>query len=191
MTPSIHAGVLSGVLGLFVFLVIHHIWIKPIWMIFVPGLLIAVAGGAAIGWAYFYIRASLPARPWNSLAMLAIIIGVLAPGMALSFTHGPLFDLATAKIPTGQGWAVAARFGLELALTSTIAGALIGAWLGGTPVAAASMAVAGLAFALGPGHNIPMFGTNPLAFKGHAIVLFIAVPVAFVLVEGTVLLSRR
>ena len=96
---SISAGVLSGVVGLLVFLLIHHVWIKPIWMIFVPGFLIAAVGGVAVGWAYFHVQASLPPRPWNSLAVLAIITAILLPGVLLSFTHGPLFDLAIATIP--------------------------------------------------------------------------------------------
>lgn len=60
---------------------------------------------------------------------------------------------------------VALRFMLELVLTGMAAGALVGWWLGGTPTAALSMAVAALGFALGPGHNVPMFGTNPAAVK--------------------------
>jgi hypothetical protein len=99
---------------------------------------------------------------------------LLAPGILLSFTHGPLFDLTTAQIPVGEGWSVASRFALELVLPACLMGALVGWWLGRSATAAFAMAVAGVALALGPGHNIPMFGDNPLAFKGHAIVLLIA-----------------
>ena len=48
---SLIPGVLAGVAGLLVFLEIHHVWIKPIWFILPSGLMIAAAGGLAVGWA--------------------------------------------------------------------------------------------------------------------------------------------
>ena len=50
MKSSLIAGILSGTAGLLVFLVIHHVWIKPIWAIFPAGLFIAALGGLAVGW---------------------------------------------------------------------------------------------------------------------------------------------
>lgn len=191
VSPAILAGVLSGIVAFFVFLVLHHVWIKPIWTIFLPGFLIAIGGGALVGWAYAQVAPALPARPWNTVAVLGMIIAILAPGVALSFTHGPLFDLATATIPPGQGARVALRFALELVSTAALVGALLGWWLGRTPVATLSTALAGIAYALGPGHNIPMFGAHPVAFKGLAIVGMLAVITAVVLTEGTLYFERK
>ena len=76
-----------------------------------------------------------------------IIVATLAPGILLSFTHGPLFDLATATIPPGRGWAVFAHFMLELVLPSMLVGAALGWWLGGSVKSALVMA---LGHELGP-----------------------------------------
>jgi hypothetical protein len=172
---------------LLVFLVVHHLWIKPIWFIALPGLLIAALGGAALGWAYSFIARAMPDRPWSWLAVLAIIVAVLLPGALLSLTHGPLFDLKTASIPPGQGGRVALRFALELVVPAIIVGYALGAWLGGSTKAALAMGLAGLALALGPGHNVPMFGTNPAAIKGFVLLGLSILPVPIILVE----LARR
>jgi hypothetical protein len=185
--PSVVGGVVAAVASLLVFLVVHHLWIKPIWFIALPGLLIAALGGAALGWAYSFIARAMPDRPWSWLAVLAIIVAVLLPGALLSLTHGPLFDLKTASIPPGQGGRVALRFALELVVPAIIVGYALGAWLGGSTKAALAMGLAGLALALGPGHNVPMFGTNPAAIKGFVLLGLSILPVPIILVE----LARR
>jgi hypothetical protein len=153
VTTSLVAGLLSGVIGLLAFLVIHHLWIKPIWSITLPGLLIASVGGLAIGWAHSEIAPLLPPRPISWLLVAGIMILPLLPAVALSFTHGPLFDLATATIPKGQGRSVAIRASLELLVTATAMGALLGWNFGRSLKAAIATALAGLALAIGPGHN--------------------------------------
>ena len=60
---SITSGILAGAAGLLVFLVIHHVWIKPIWFILPLGLVIAAIGGLAVGWAYSELLPYLPADP--------------------------------------------------------------------------------------------------------------------------------
>jgi hypothetical protein len=70
---SLIAGVLAGITGLLVFLVIHHIWIMPIWFILPIGLVIAAAGGLAVGWAYSELLPGLPRRPWSIFAWVALI----------------------------------------------------------------------------------------------------------------------
>ena len=53
-------------------------------------------------------------------------------------------------------------------------------------------ALAGIALAIGPGHNIPMFGTHYAgAVKGFAIVVVLAVVGAFVLVESADAMAYR
>jgi hypothetical protein len=66
------AGVASGIAGLLVFLVIHAMWIKPIWFILPAGLIISGAGGLAAGWAYAEVLSSLPPRPWTALAVMGL-----------------------------------------------------------------------------------------------------------------------
>ncbi|OGO33266.1 MAG: hypothetical protein A2Z16_17650 [Chloroflexi bacterium RBG_16_54_18] len=46
------AGVSARIAGLLAFLVVHHLWIRPIWFILPVGLVIADGGGLAVGWAY-------------------------------------------------------------------------------------------------------------------------------------------
>ncbi len=191
MSASLVSGMISGVVGLAVFLVVHHVWIKPIWFIAPVGLVIALAGGLAIGWAYHYLLPALPQRPLRAGVVFLLITAMLAPGMGLSFTHGPLFDLATAKIPPNQGFNVLVHFCLELVLPACVVGAVVGWWLGRSFSALAATALAALAFALGPGHNIPMFGTNPLGLKGHAIVLVIVLGSSLALVESEAAWARR
>src|SRR5262245_21957693 len=93
------AGLLSGVAGLFTFLVIHHFWIAPIWFIFPIGLVIAGVGGAAVGWSYAEIRAGLPPRPWTALALAALIGVILTPGILVAEFREPLINLSAGVIP--------------------------------------------------------------------------------------------
>lgn len=129
------------------------------------------------------IGATLPARPWSWLVVAGLMTIVLVPGVILSYTHGPLFDLQSATIPPGQGRAVALRFTLELLVTASLAGALAGVLLGRSARGAVACATAALAFAIGPGHNIPMFGNHPVALKGHALMLAIVVATSVSFVE--------
>lgn len=189
-SAALLSGVIASLAAFVVFLAVHHFWIRPIWMIALPGSLIAIVGGLAVGWAYSLVRESLPGSPWTAPAVLAGMIAILAPAVALSYTHGPLFDLSTATIPAGEGRAVAIRAVLELLLTATLVGAIAGAWLGRSAMASFAVALAGLALAVGPGHNIPMFGTAAPGLKGHAIVLVVATVVAFTLVHVEAALRR-
>ena len=191
MTRTLLSGVASGLSGLLAFLVVHHLWIAPIWFITPVGLVIAALGGLAIGWSYWHLRPSLPARPLAALALFALVVAALLPGILLSFTHGPLFELKTGRIPEGERAAVAAHFVLELALPAALVGALAGYALRRTALAAISTALAGVAWTLGPGHNIPMFGTEPAAFKGHAIVLIVAFASCVALVETSAHLEKH
>ena len=102
----------------------------------------------------------------------------------------PLLNAATFAIPPGEGPRVAVRFLLELVLTSAILGAAAGWFLGHTPAAALSTAVAGVAFALGPGHNIPLLGNTLGAGKGLALLATIILVSAYVLVESAFYLSK-
>jgi hypothetical protein len=180
------AGVTSGVAGLLAFLVVHHVWIAPIWFVLPLGLLVASVGGVAVGLAYFELAPRLPARPWRAVAVLGAMLACFAPGMLLSLCHGPLFEMPAARIPPGQG----VRVAVELLVPPTLTASLIGWWWGRSGRAAAVTALAGLALALGPGHNVAMFGADPLALKGHAIVIIVCIVAAITLVEADALLER-
>ena len=60
LNVNLVAGVTAGIVGLLVFLVIHHFWITPIWFILPLGMLIAAIGGVAVGWAYHELHLNHP-----------------------------------------------------------------------------------------------------------------------------------
>src|SRR5574341_531908 len=162
MNASLIAGLLSGIAGLLVFLTIHHFWIRPIWFILPPGLLIAALGGLAVGWSYAEIRVGLPPRPLTSLAVFALVAATLTPAILLAQLRPPPLNISTGAVIDGSsGWVVFARVVIELLLTATVVGGLTGWWLGHTGRAALATALAGFIFALGPGHNIPLLGNTP------------------------------
>src|SRR2546428_12860196 len=120
MNSALMAGLLSGVAGLLVFLTIHHFWIKPIWFILPPGLLIAALGGLAVGWSYAEIQAGLPPRPWTAPAMFALIGTILTPAILLAQLRPPPLDLSTVAIIDGTSTGIViARIAIELLLTAT------------------------------------------------------------------------
>lgn len=190
MNTSFIAGLLSGISGLLVFLTIHHFWIMPIWFILPLGLVIAAVGGAAIGWAYNELHPHLPPRPWTALAMIALIWVILLPSIVLAELRRPVFDItgeeAVLAVSIGR---VTLVFILELLVTSTVMGALLGWLIGRTTQAALATAVAGFIFALGPGHNIPLIGGTPGVVKELAIMTAVIVVAALVLTEGYVWLT--
>ena len=191
LSASLIAGLLAGVAGLLVFLTIHHFWIQPIWFILPPGLASAALGGLVVGWAYAEIKNGLPSEPWTALALCAIVLGTLAPAMLLAQLRPPPFDVRTGTLISGTVEGTIARFVLELLLTATLVGALLGWWFGRTPRAVLAMALAGFVFALGPGHNIPFLGNTPGAVKGLLLLVAIIAVSAIVLVESQALLVKR
>lgn len=192
MNSSIIAGVLSGIAGLLVFLTIHHFWIAPIWFILPFGLVIAAIGGAAVGWAYGELLPHLPPRPWTAVAMVVLICVILLPSVVLAELRRPVFDITPEErvlaVSIGR---VTLIFILELLVTSTIMGALVGWFIGRTNQAALATAVAGFIFALGPGHNIPLIGGTPGVPKEVAIMMAVIVVAALVLVEGQAISSTN
>jgi len=191
MNTSLIAGLLSGIAGLLVFLTIHHFWIKPIWFILPPGLVIAALGGLAVGWSYAEIKTGLPPRPWTAFAVFALVGATLVPAILLAQLRPPPLDISTGTILNGTVASVIARFVLELLLTASIVGGLAGWWLGHTQRAAFATALAGFVFALGPGHNIPFLGSTPAAGKGLVLLVVIIFVSSAVLVVVEAWLARR
>ena len=192
MNTALIAGLLSGIAGLLVFLTIHHFWIKPIWFILPPGLVIAALGGLAVGWSYAEIKAGLPPRPWASLAVFVLVGATLTPAVVLAQLRPPPLNISTGAIIDGSSTGVViARVVIELLLTATVVGGLAGWWLGHTGRAAFATALAGFVFALGPGHNIPLLGNTPAVGKGVVLLIIIIFVSAIVLVESQAWLARR
>jgi hypothetical protein len=180
------AGVLAGIIGLLAFLIVHALWIMPIWFILPLGLVIAGAGGLAVGWSYAELRNRLPKRPWTAPAIIVVISVILLPALLLAELRQPMFTISPAgvvNLAIGVPEAVI-RFIGELLLTATFTGGLLGWWLGGTRRAAVATAVAGFVFALGPGHNIPFIGGTAGVGKEVVIMVIIIIISALVLVEG-------
>src|SRR3970040_1395800 len=119
MRETLIAGAISGIAGLLVFLTIHHFWIRPIWFILPPGLVIAALGGLAVGWSYAEIQNGLPLRPWTSLAVFALVGVTLTPAFLPAHLRPPPLDISTGAIINGSTASVIARFVIELLLMAT------------------------------------------------------------------------
>lgn len=183
------AGTLSGLAGLLVFLFIHHIWIRSIWFILPAGLLIASLGGLAVGWTYGEIRPALPPRPWTALAVFGLMAAILSPAVILGQILPPVVNVAGGKLAATTGELIA-RFVL-LFVTAGAVGGLAGRLLAHTWRGAIATGVAGLAFAMGPGHNIPFFGNTPVVGKALVLLAAPALAAPVVLVETRAWLARR
>lgn len=192
MQAAMIAGILAGMAGLLTFLVIHALWIMPIWFILPMGLMIAALGGWAVGWAYAELRPHLPGRPWTVLAVMVLISATLLPAIVLGEVRRPMFSISPAGVANLEMGVpeVVARFIGELLLTAVLTGALLGWLLGRTRRAAAATALAGFIFALGPGHNIPFIGGTSGVGKEIVIMLSIITVASLVLVEGHARLVR-
>jgi hypothetical protein len=101
-----------------------------------------------------------------------------------------LFDISVpgGSLAVSVGKA-AATFIFELLASASLMGALVGWLVARTPQAAASTALAGFVFALGPGHNIPFLSGTPATLKGVALLLAIVSVSAVVLVVVHALLN--
>jgi len=187
---SLIAGIFAGIAGLLVFLVLHHLWIKPIWFILPIGLVIAAAGGLAAGWAYSELLPGLPRRPWTIFTWATLVNLTLAPAVVLAQLRPPVFSGTgmdvTARITVAQAVVIIAR---DLLLTASVTGGLVGWLIGRTRRAALAMALAGFVFALGPGHNVPFLGNTPGTGKGILLLLAVILSASLVLVEAQAALA--
>ena len=186
------AGLLAGIVGLITFLVIHALWILPIWFILPIGVVIASLGGLAVGWAYAEVQHRLPKAQWRLLAVVGLIALILTPSVVIAEVRPSMVIVtATGQEATMDTSEMVVRFIGELLVTATLVGGLLGAWLGRTRRAIFAMAVAGFIFALGPGHNIPFIGGTSGVAKEIAIMLIVIFVSALVLVEGHAWWTRR
>jgi hypothetical protein len=177
------AGIVAAIAGFVAFLVIHHVWIAPIWFIAPVGAPMAAGGGAVVGIAYAELLPGLPARPLRTAAVAVGALLVLAPGAILAELFGPIYEMwggsGVLLVPVGQALAL---FVFGLFATAMLVGAALGAAIGRTRRAAGWSALAALALAVGPGHNIPMLGATSVVAKELAIIATVAALSAWVLV---------
>lgn len=191
MNAYLIAGIVSGFVGLLVFLTIHHFWIEPIWFILLPGLLLSTLGGMAVGWSFQELQNGLPAYPWSFLGISGVVFLILLPAVIIAeFTPAP-FGLNGSIAPGYTAGKAALQFFLELILTAAIIGAAIGWSVIGSRSAALSTALAGTVFAIGPGHNIPFLGNTPGVLKGVALLVIIVLVSSFTLMQGVEYLSTK
>jgi hypothetical protein len=185
-STALVAGVMGGICGLLTFLMIHALWITPIWFILPFGLLVAGSGGLAVGWAYMEISPRLPEQVWSrALVFMTLIWLMLLPSLALAELRRPMFTLVQADPVLNMSVPEAAmHFILELLVSASVSGGLIGWWLGRTRRPAFATALAGFIFALGPGHNIPFIGGTSGVGKELAIMFAIISISSLVLVAG-------
>ena len=113
------------------------------------------------------------------------------PSTILAELRAPLYDIniQPAELSVSVGRAAAIFLG-ELVMTSLLAGALIGWLIGRTWRSAGATALAGLIFALGPGHNIPFIGSTPGVPKEVAIMTAVILVSSIVLVGSHSLLAH-
>ena len=189
---AVISGMIAGVAGLSTFLMVHALWIMPIWFILPIGLMIALLGGAAVGWAYAEVQHKLPSRPWTAIALAALIVACLLPATILAELRQPMFNVtpAGAIFQMALGRAIF-LFIAELPLSAAIVGASLGWWLARTRRAAGAMALAGIIFALGPGHNIPFIGGTGGVTKEWAIMGAVIIIAALIQTELYVALVKR
>lgn len=192
-SASINAGAIAGLAGVTVFLVLHDARIAPIWFIAPVGALMAAGGGAAVGAAYDNLRPGLPARPWTALAVIALICAVLAPAILIAQVTGPMYAFAPdgASVLLVPAPVALMAFVAGLLATATVVSAVLGGLVGRSRRAAGAMALAGLALALGPGHNIPLLGGSSATSTELTILAAVICVAAVTLVESEAILERR
>lgn len=139
-------GAVAGSVALVVFVVLHAIWIVPIWSI-LPFLPVAALVGALAAWPFEEIsaRGALPAAPFDGLAFSAVLLLTLVPTA-----------VAGSLAPAGRDPIDVAAMLLQLSLAAPM-GAALGLLLTGSRVGALALGVAALALALTLGHNLPFF----------------------------------
>ena len=187
----------AGFVGFLTFLVVHHFWIEPIWYITLPGLFFAALGGLAVGWSYGEIRrvvtplSNSQPEHWHSLVVLLSAVIILSPSALLAQLRSSLLDSSSGTLTIADPRRAVAHFVIELLLTSTLTGSVLGWLLTHTFRASFATGLAGFVFALGPGHNIPFLGNTPGAGKGLVLLLIVVSVSSIALVEVSLWLNTH
>ena len=172
-------GVAAGVAGLAVFLGLHAVWIVPIWSVTPLGVVVAVVGGVAVSWAYHHVEPHLGGggvRRWLAVAGGGILI--LTPSLVVAWLGAPYFTVVDGvRVATSDTAAIAVRFVVEFILVTTLTGALLGWLVTRSRRGTLAVATAALAFALGPGHNLPFFHVVTAPAAAQTAVLLTLAPI--------------
>ena len=180
---SVRAGIVAGLAGFTTFLLIHHLWIVPIWFIAPVGATLAAAGGAAVGAVYADLVPHLPRRPWREVAVMIVFGLVQLPAVIIAELRGPIYAMdGNAGTLLVSGGEAIVDVVVGLGVTAAIAGAGLGWLITRDRRVAGSMAIAALALALGPGRNIPLLGGTPVVAKELVILGAVVTVAAVVLV---------
>jgi hypothetical protein len=181
---------MSGLVGMIVFLVLHALWIMPIWFIAPIGALISVGGGIVTGQCYARASKLSVWRPISSLYVFLMVGVTLLPCVLLIKVVPPLLESQNGEVvhPINMPWIVSGFF-LLLIIPAAGVGWIFGRILGGDRSSAAIFSVMGLLIALGPGHNLPLFGAASGEQLTMALTLTFApiAAAAVVLAEGAAL----
>jgi len=178
------AGIASGLAAFGTFLVVHSLWITPIWHIAPVGALFAAAIGAAVGKVYEGLPPRLTGLPWGVGAAFAGGAASLAPAIVLAESG---LRAGVAALPV----VVASHFG-----SAMLVGATVGVLIRKTRRFAGTGALAGLLLAAGPGHNIPVVASTAAARLEMSILLVVlavasvVLPVSYSLLGGAGSASR-
>lgn len=185
---ALMSGAVAGAVAFGAFLVIHAVWIIPIWSDAPGGLVFAVFAGVAVGWAYDVYRGRLPASPIRRAAVVfACASFALASGLLLLPLPPPNPGGSTPSIVV---LAVAAIAVLLLLATPLIA-ATLGALIGRSGRAAIATGLAAFTLIISLGHNIPTFGFGWRGVKMWMIMLTVNAIAAVTLVVVDTWTSTR
>lgn len=190
---TVAPGVAAGLTGLVVFLSLHAVWVLPIWFVAPLGVVAATLGGVAVGWAFLQVEPRLSQRlvfRWLAVAGGAVL--VLIPSLLVAWAGDPYFTVfdgvrrASSDIP-----GIALRFVVEFLVVTTLSGAALGWVVTRSRRGTVAVATAALAFALGPGHNLPFFhllAAPAVARTGLLLTLatIVAASATFVVVDRVV-----
>ena len=122
-----------------------------------------------------------------------IVFGlVLLPAVIVAELRGPIYAMdGNPGTLLVSGAEAIVDVAVGLVVTAAIAGAGLGWLLTRDRRVAGSMAIAALALALGPGHNIPLLGGTPAVAKELVILGAVVTVGATVLVEVHAWLTRH
>ena len=189
-----YIGAASGLTGLIVFLVIHAMWITPIWFIAIIGIVVSISGGLLTGKCYELSTRFNTWRPFRSLYVIALVSVTLVPCVLLIQFVPPLLEAENGEVvhPINVPWVVSGFF-LLLLIPSAIVGWISGRILTGNKLSGGLFAIMGLLIALGPGHNLPLFGdaTGEQLLKALVLTFVPMAAAAIVLAEGAELFAPK
>ena len=184
----------SGLAGLATFLTIHALWITPIWNVAVIGVVIAGGGGVITARCYSLAHRLVPVRPLSWLVVFGVVAVTLVPCVVMTGLLPPLLEAENGQVvhPINVPWLVTGFFAYLLVPAAAV-GATMGWLVTRRGSGAALFAGMGLLMAIGPGHNLPLFGaaSGSQLFKAMVLTFAPMAVAAVVLTEAAALQTVR